>query len=350
MIAGGLDPAQFYWIDLIGQSCVPLPAPGPTARVAGYDAVSDCVLFIANDRSGTSLWISSRSCPATAPQFQTNLFLQTIAVGLTPLIDYQSLKEEPLQARLLLPPDYQPGKAYPTVVWVYPGRILSADAWGAEINEFLPLNLQILAAQGYVVLEPSMPLNPEGEADHPLLRLTEGVLPAIDRAMALGIADPDRLFLMGLSFGGYAVYGLITQTHLFRAAVAVSGFCNLTSLYGLFDARQRYDEFVHEDLFQATLAELGQLRMANPPYRDLVRYVRNSPLFAIEQVQTPLMIVQGDLDYVPIQQGEEFFQGLYRLGKRADFVRYWGEGHSLSSPANIRDLWQRIFSWFEQFS
>lgn len=61
------------------------------------------------------------------------------------------------------------------------------------------------------------------------------------------------------------------------------------------------------------------------------------------------MIVQGDMDYVPIQQGEEFFQGLYRLGKRADFVRYWGEGHVLCSPANIRDMWQRIFDWFEQF-
>jgi hypothetical protein len=59
------------------------------------------------------------------------------------------------------------------------------------------------------------------------------------------------------------------------------------------------------------------------------------------------MIVQGDLDYVAIQQGEEFFNSLYRQGKRAEFVRYWGEGHVLESPANIRDMWRRIEAWLD---
>ncbi|NJP22434.1 MAG: prolyl oligopeptidase family serine peptidase [Hydrococcus sp. CRU_1_1] len=62
------------------------------------------------------------------------------------------------------------------------------------------------------------------------------------------------------------------------------------------------------------------------------------------------MIIQGDMDYVPIQQGEEFFASLYRQEKRAEFVRYWGEGHVLSSPANIKDMWERIFAWFNEFS
>ena len=83
--------------------------------------------------------------------------------------------------------------------------------------------------------------------------------------------------------------------------------------------------------------------------KDLGRYMRNSPIFYVERVETPVMIVQGDLDYVAIQQGEEFFTSLYRQGKRAEFVRYWGEGHVLESPANIRDMWARIETWLDEF-
>jgi len=55
------------------------------------------------------------------------------------------------------------------------------------------------------------------------------------------------------------------------------------------------------------------------------------------------------LDGIPIEQGEEFFMALQRQGKRAEFVRYWGEGHAFQSPANIRDMWERIFAWFKEF-
>jgi dipeptidyl aminopeptidase/acylaminoacyl peptidase len=61
------------------------------------------------------------------------------------------------------------------------------------------------------------------------------------------------------------------------------------------------------------------------------------------------MIIQGDMDYVGIEQGEEFFSALYRMGKPAQFVRYWGEGHVIErSPANVRDVWSRIFNWFDE--
>lgn len=89
--------------------------------------------------------------------------------------------------------------------------------------------------------------------------------------------------------------------------------------------------------------------MGNSPRKDLGRYLRNSPICFVDRVQTPLMIIQGDMDYIPIQQSEEFFISLCRQGKRAEFVRYWGEGHILQSPANIRDMWRRICAWFEEF-
>ena len=179
--------------------------------------------------------------------------------------------------------------------------------------------------------------------------MPEGVLPAVDEVVEMGIADPKRLYLMGQSFGGYSTYGLITQTDRFAAAVSLAGLSNLISLYGQFDARQRYEDYPQENLFQMALSESAQIRMGGPPWEELNRYLRNSPIFQVDRVNTPLMIVQGDVDYVAIQQGEEFFNGLYRQGKRARFVRYWGEGHVLESPANIRDMWQRIFEWFDAF-
>ncbi len=59
-------------------------------------------------------------------------------------------------------------------------------------------------------------------------------------------------------------------------------------------------------------------------------------------------MIHGDADFVPIQQAEAFYSGLYRLGRRARLVRYWGEGHVFESPANIRDLWAQTFSWLDE--
>jgi dipeptidyl aminopeptidase/acylaminoacyl peptidase len=65
-------------------------------------------------------------------------------------------------------------------------------------------------------------------------------------------------------------------------------------------------------------------------------------------VTTPVLLVQGDQNDMPIENVEEFFTALHRLGKRARFVRYWGEGHVLYSPANIRDMWQQVFEWLDE--
>jgi dipeptidyl aminopeptidase/acylaminoacyl peptidase len=155
---------------------------------------------------------------------------------------------------------------------------------------------------------------------------------------------------MGQSFGGFSTYGLVTQTQKFKAAVSLAGLSNLISLYGTFGARERYTNFPQENLFMQSLSESAQVGMGNPPWKDQGRYIRNSPITYVDRVKTPLMIIQGDMDYVAIQQGEEFFSSLYRQGKRAKFVRYWGEGHVLESPANIRDMWKQIFSWFDTFA
>jgi dipeptidyl aminopeptidase/acylaminoacyl peptidase len=339
---------EFYQIDLLENTWKLLEKPAPKAKVAAYESQTETIVFTANDETGTYIWSSSNA--KSDRILETNTFLREIKSGQLRQIEYTSLDGENLKARLILPTDYDSEQTYPVLTWVYPGSIVSPIPSSLYALNFLsPFNLQLAAARGYVVLVPSMPLNPEGEADDPMLKLLNGVIPALDKAIALGIADRERLFLIGQSFGGYAVYGLITQTNRFKAAVSLAGLANLVSLYGAFDPRLRYQNNAHEDFFNGAIMESAQVAMGNPPWKDLGRYLRNSPIFAVDRVQTPLMIIQGDMDNVSIQQGEEFFTSLYRQGKRADFVRYWGEGHVLSSPANIKDMWERIFSWFTAF-
>ena len=158
------------------------------------------------------------------------------------------------------------------------------------------------------------------------------MLPAVDKAVELGIADPKRLGVMGQSFGGFSTMGLITQTNRFQAAVALAGLSNLVSLYGQFDPRTRYDDYPHENLFYMFLAESGQENLGNTLSQNFARYLRNSPIFYAERVQTPLMIIQGDMDYVTMSQGEEFFMALHRQGKRAALRALLGRGTRPGGP------------------
>lgn len=342
------ETRDFWALDLEGGGIQPLKKPSEEADLKIYDPRGSAI-YAAGGKPGTFIWRSDAATGKSEELMAANTFLRDLAEGEARPIDYTSANGEKLNGWILLPVGYQPGRRYPVITWVYAGyRYGPQKPWSVNIAEAHSLSMQIPAAHGFAILLPSMPLKPEGEVDDPMLRLPEGVLPALDKAIELGIADPERLFVMGQSFGGFSTYGLVTQTSRFKAGVALAGLSDLISLYGQFDARFRYTDHPQEDLFMASLMESAQTGMGNPPWKDLGRYLRNSPIFTVDRVQTPLLIIQGDLDYVAVQQGEEFFVSLYRQGKRARFVRYWGEGHVLESPANIRDMWSQIYAWLDE--
>jgi len=345
------EKEELFAVDLTSRRLTMMPKPTPNANVSGLSPASRATLYSLNDRAGLRLWLARDPSAQASTIFEANIFLQEVEPGTHQKIEYRSIDGQALSGWVLLPPGYQRGDRCPLVVWVYPGSMASTLPSPADdISSPSSLNMQIVASRGYAVLEPSIPLNPEGYVDDPMLKLTTGVLPAIDKVVELGIADPERIFVMGHSLGGFTTYGLITQTHRFKAAVAIAGLSNLTSGYGQFSPATRYDDYPHENAYsQARIIETA-LHLGSPPWKDIGRYLRNSPIFYVDRVQTPLMIIHGDMDSVPIEQAEEFFRGLYRQGKRAEFVRYWGEGHVIESPANICDMWERIFAWFEEFS
>jgi len=73
-----------------------------------------------------------------------------------------------------------------------------------------------------------------------------------------------------------------------------------------------------------------------------------SPLSYVDRIRTPVLLVKGEADFIPVQQAEEVFTALYRQGKRVRLVRYFGEGHTIAARANVLDLWRQFESWLKE--
>jgi dipeptidyl aminopeptidase/acylaminoacyl peptidase len=184
-----------------------------------------------------------------------------------------------------------------------------------------------------------MPRSEEGPAE----RTTALALAAADAVVAQGYADPSRLGVMGGSLGGYSVCCVVTRCDRFRAAVAVSSFCDLVSfvLYAK-----------GNELLGAPWVEGGILRLGATLWEDPQKYIENSPVFRLDRVETPLLLVHGTADAAcPVTQAEEMYAGLLRLGKVAALARYEGEGHDPDewSAENHADFRTRVIRWFDRF-
>ena len=347
----------FYRLNVDSGAVSEIPRPSQRAEPVAYDGKADTAIFQAYEDTGTFLTIYRDS--AIRPVVGVNEYLAKITGAQAKQVTYLGHDGQTLKGWLLLPPGYKEGKRYPLVTWVYAGHIMTEKpAENTGVNDSYPYvgapQLELFAARGYAVLVPSMPL-PLGPADV-YLELTKGVLPAVDKAIDLGIADPKRLAVAGLSGGGYSTFGLITQTTRFKAAIAISGFSDLISNYGIFNQYVRYSS---ESRFQdvpdpqgMTWSEQanGSSGLDGPPWKDPARYLRNSPLFYADKVQTPVLIVHGDMDAaVASEQSEEFFIAMRRQGKRARYLQYAGEEHFLHSRANVRDFWNQAYAWLDEF-
>ncbi len=277
--------------------------------------------------------------------------LNAVAWGERRIIDYSTAGGTPLKAAVILPPDYRPGRRYPVLTWVYGGYQVSGldDFW---LNRYAPgiYNLQLYAAHGYVVLVPSMPTARDGK-ENVYAALPGGVMPAIDKLVALGIADPDRVAVMGQSFGGYTVYALVSQSDRFRAGIAVAGITDPAQAWGQFDPTARgYPGFEDEKSDNWSIYENAYGDA--PPYASPELWARGSALAHVDRVHTPLLMIHGELDIRdPLAQVEPFYFALSRQGKTARLLRYWGENHSLAaSPANVRNVYDETLAWLDRYN
>jgi len=256
------------------------------------------------------------------------------------LIEWRSLDGDLLHGALLLPSNYEEGKRYPLIVWVYGGSTGSDHLSHFGLADGAPFNLQLLATRGYAVLFPDAPQH----LGTPMVDLAKAVLPGVDKVIEMGIADANRLGVIGHSYGGYSALSLIVLTKRFKAAVVESGTGNLLGEYGELGK--------DGTAFGISIAELGKGLMGGTPWEFRERYIENSPLFFLDRVDTPVLLVHGGEDTtVGPFLADEVFVGLRRLGKEVEYAKYLGEGHSpvYWGYKNQADLCNRILSWFGKY-
>jgi len=272
---------------------------------------------------------TSRRLTTINPQYEHRL------MGKSQPIQWRSLDGQVLRGALLLPSGYQEGKRYPLLVWQYP----TADG-SVYLNEFgfeTDVNMQIFATRGYAVLFPNVPASPGSLMQD----IPKAVIPAVDRVVEMGIADPARLGLMGHSFGGYGVLSVIVQTTRFEAAVDISGAdVNLIDQYGTMPA----------DGERSVYQYLCERWMGGTLWQNREQYIENSPIFYLDRVTTPLLIIHGSSDLAaPSSEADQLFVFLRRLDKQVEYAKYSGEGHGIASVANQLDYLTRTVKWFDKY-
>ncbi|MYA65518.1 MAG: S9 family peptidase, partial [Gemmatimonadetes bacterium] len=267
----------------------------------------------------------------------TNPFQADYAWGRTELIDYENEWGRKLQGALVYPADYEEGTKYPMIVYHY--ELLSQGLHRyiapSETNYY---NVQAWSQDGYFVLQPDIVYRDRrpGQSNVETLR------PAVAAAVATGMIDPEKVGLIGHSWGGYQTTFFVTQDDLFASAVAGAPLTNLMSMYLSF--------YWNSGGTDARIFEISQGRMQVPWWEDWDAYHANSPVHHIQNLNTPLLMMFGSEDgAVEFNQGVEFYNAARRAGKDMVMLVYEGENHGLAREPNQKDYRNRIMQWFAHY-
>lgn len=328
--AQGLGPAQ------------PIPPTG-----LALAASRDLVVAKVTDPQGVSALVIDRRGHAHR-LLQINEGYEALTFSRLMAVPYLGTHGEALTAWLYLPADLTPAGKAPLVVIPYPGDVYAtAPRAYAPGSPVLALNPHLLTAAGYAVLVPSMPR--DWSSHEPSAGLADQVLVAVDAAIKAAPIDPDRLALWGHSYGGYAALAIAAQTTRFKSVIEAAGKSDLISAYGTFLPQARSaPEAGTSSIDTMGWMENGQGDLGAGPGQDLALYARNSPVLQAGRISAPVLMIHGDMDFVPLSQGEEMFSALYRQDKDAVLVTLWGEGHNPTSPANVRQMYAWILWWLGQ--
>ena len=242
-----------------------------------------------------------------------------------------------IQSRMLLPPDFDEGRKYPMVVDIHGGP------HGAFYDAFSPTQ-QVLATAGYIVLG----VNPRGTSSYGAEFLTAvlqdwggedylDIMESVKEASALPYVDQDRLGVHGYSYGGFMSSWIIGHDTRFKAAVVGAPCIDLTSMYGTSDIGVSFGE----RQWGGTLKDSTQV------------YLDHSPISYADKVETPVLLLHGEADHrCPIEQSEQYFVSLRRLGKEVEFVRFPGCSHlflRLGHPKMREEYLARTLAWLDKY-
>jgi len=259
-------------------------------------------------------------------------FMEGLRLGRVVDATFPSKDGTEIEGLFYLPPGYQEGMRYPTLLRIHGGPV-------SQYAHYFNFEAHLFAANGYVVVT----TNPRGSSgygqdfSHAIWadwgeKDSQDVMAGVDYAIEQGWADPDKLGVGGWSYGGILTDHILIRTDRFKAAITGASEVLYVTNYG-HDQYQRWWE-----------TELGL------PWESREVWERISPFNQVEKITTPTLIMGGDQDWnVPINNGEQLYQALRRLGRETQLVVYPGQHHGLRVPEYQLDRYQRYLDWYDKY-
>lgn len=258
--------------------------------------------------------------------------------GTAELVSWVSLDGRPLEGVVYKPANFDPNKKYPMMVNFYERNSETLYNYRMPEPHRSTIDYHLYNSNEYVIFNPDIRYvdGYPGESCYNCL------MPGITMMIAKGYIDEKGIGAQGHSWGGYQVAYLATRTNLFSAIESGAPVVNMFSAYGGIrwgSGMARSFQYEHT-----------QSRLGATPWSSPLRYLENSPLFTMDKVQTPILIMHNDADgHVPWYQGIEYFVAMKRLGKPCWLLNYTGEPHWPMHMANRIDFQRRMFQFFNHY-
>jgi dipeptidyl aminopeptidase/acylaminoacyl peptidase len=259
-------------------------------------------------------------------------------LGRTEVIQWKAPDGLSVEGLLTYPAGYTKGNRVPLLVIVHGGPT------GVFTQSFVgmpnPYPIPVFAARGYAVLR----CNVRGSSGYGRkFRYANyqdwgggdyrDIMSGVDHVISMGVADPDRLGIMGWSYGGYMTSWVITQTKRFKAASVGAGVTNLMSFTGTADIPGFIPDYFGGEYWDV-----------------LDRWRARSAMFNVKGVTTPTLIQHGEEDRrVPVSQGYELYNALLRQRVPVKMIVYPRQPHGIQEPKLIKDTMERNLEWFDKW-
>ncbi len=319
-------------LEQVGGASYSRPYTGGSFSVSGNDKIAFTQMS-SSAPAELGLWQGGKTSALTA--LNADLQLARDVGKVEEFWFESSVDQRKIQSWLIYPPQFDRSKKYPLILEIHGGP---HTAYGPVFA----MELQLMAAQGYVVLY----TNPRGSTSYGMEFANlihhnfpsqdyNDLMDAVDATVAKGFIEPEQLFVTGGSGGGLLTTWIVGHTNRFKAAVAVNPVINWFSFV------------LNADMYNY----FSQYWFPGMPWEKPEHYLKHSPISYVGNVKTPTMLMTGESDHrTPISETEQFYQALQLRGIDTAMVRIPGASHSIHArPSNMMAKPAYIVYWFDKY-